>query len=90
MREPAGESFEDSPADRSRARESAPEETEAQLDQTSYLQAWEREQIMKRLVASQETYIKELEGKNAELSSNLALKQTEATTEEVQEWQRER
>lgn len=45
---------------------------------------------MKRLVSSQETYIKELEGKNQELSQNLAQKATEATSEQVAEWAREK
>ena len=37
------------------------------FDQASYLKAKEREEIMKRLVSSQETYIKELEGKVSDL-----------------------
>lgn len=85
--QPEAGSYEESPQE---ARDSVPEDTEAQLDQTSYLQAWEREQIMKRLVSSQETYIKELEGKNQELSQNLAQKATEATSEQVAEWAREK
>lgn len=37
------------------------------MDQASYLKGREREEIMKRLVTSQETYIKELEGKVGEI-----------------------
>ncbi len=45
---------------------------------------------MKRLVSSQETYIKELEGKNQELEQVAASKETEATSEQVREWEREK
>ena len=40
----------------------------------SYLKAKEREEIMKRLVSSQETYIKELEGKIQEMETTVASK----------------
>jgi hypothetical protein len=52
---------------------------DAGLDQASYLKAKEREEIMKRLVTSQETYIKELESKLTDLEDAVEQKNSETS-----------
>lgn len=60
------------------------------MDQASYLKAREREEIMKRLVSSQETYIKELEGKVGGLESTLDQKNVESTNMAASDWESEK
>ena len=57
------------------------------MDQASYLKGREREEIMKRLVNSQETYIKELEGKVSEVQEQA---NQAALAAENNEWEDEK
>lgn len=54
-------------------------EQDVSLDQASYLKAREREEIMKRLMQSQETYIKELEAKVSNLEEAVEQKNSDTT-----------
>lgn len=63
---------------------------EVSFDQASYLKAKEREEIMKRLVSSQETYIKELEGKVTDLEDLIEQKNQDVSTVAAGDWQKEK
>ena len=68
------------------------------MDQYAAKKSKEREEILKRLVSSQDTYIKELEQKNAELeeemrtagADSVVLRHGDEAAVKESSWQREK